>query len=135
MYFPQVAGRVEISVKSEIIENNSLLDSVNTLEGRDGIQKDSDRLEVGLCKHPSSTRPNARSCTWVRVIPSTNANWVENGSRLSPWGERFGGVCGPKAQQKLAVCICSPESQSHPGLHHRKQGQQGKGGDSASVLS
>ena len=46
-YFPQVTGKAEISVKFEIIENNSLLDSVNTLEGREAIQKDPDRLEVG----------------------------------------------------------------------------------------
>lgn len=45
MYFPQVTGRVEIPVKFEIIESNSLLDSINTVEGRDAIQKDPDRRE------------------------------------------------------------------------------------------
>lgn len=45
MYFPRVTGRVEISVKFETIENNSLLDSINTQEGRDAIQKDPARLE------------------------------------------------------------------------------------------
>ena len=37
----------------------------------------------------SSTRPSARSCTWVRVIPSINTVWTESGSRAAlrrTWG-------------------------------------------------
>jgi len=30
----------------------------------------------------SSTRPSARSCTWVRAISSTDTGWVENGEGL-----------------------------------------------------
>ncbi|KAK4827887.1 LOW QUALITY PROTEIN: hypothetical protein QYF61_022310 [Mycteria americana] len=30
------------------------------------------------------------------------------------------------------MCTCSPESQSHPGLHQKKCGQQAEGGDSPS---
>jgi len=33
------------------------------------------------------------------------------------------------------VCACSPESKPYPGLHQEKHGQQGKGGDSAPLLS
>jgi len=31
----------------------------------------------------SSTRPSARSCTWVRTISSTNIGWAENGLRAA----------------------------------------------------
>ena len=31
----------------------------------------------------SSTRPSARSCTWVRAIPSTNTGWVGNGLKAA----------------------------------------------------
>jgi len=37
----------------------------------------------------SSTRPSARSCTWVGVIPNTSTGWVESGSRTAlrrTWG-------------------------------------------------
>ena len=32
------------------------------------------------------------------------------------------------------MCLHSPESQLHPGLHQKKCGQQGDGGDPASLL-
>jgi len=32
------------------------------------------------------------------------------------------------------VCTCSPESQTYPGPHQKKRGQQVKGGDSAALL-
>jgi len=32
------------------------------------------------------------------------------------------------------MCTHSPESQPYPGLHHKKRGQQVKGGDSAPLL-
>jgi len=37
----------------------------------------------------NSTRPSARSCTWVRAIPSTNTGWVKNRLRAAvrrTWG-------------------------------------------------
>lgn len=32
------------------------------------------------------SRPSARSCPWVRAIPSTNTDWVENGLRAEGLG-------------------------------------------------
>jgi len=32
------------------------------------------------------------------------------------------------------MCPCSPEGQLYPGLHRKKHGQQGEGGDSAPQL-
>ena len=32
------------------------------------------------------------------------------------------------------MCPCSPESQPDPGLHQKKRGQQGEGGDPAPLL-
>ena len=32
------------------------------------------------------------------------------------------------------MCVCSPESQSHPGLHQKKHDQQVEGGDSPPLL-
>ena len=41
---------------------------------------------------------------------------------------------GWQAGNKPAVCTHSPESQPYPGLHQKKCGQQGEGGDPASLL-
>ena len=38
------------------------------------------------------------------------------------------------AGHEPALCLHSPESQLHPGLHQKKHGQQGKGGDPAPLL-
>jgi len=37
-------------------------------------------------------------------------------------------------RQKPVMCPCSPESQPDPGLHQKKRGQQGEGGDPAPPL-
>jgi len=39
-----------------------------------------------------------------------------------------------KIAHKPVMCAHSPEGQPHPGLHQDKRGQQGEGGDSASLL-
>ncbi|GAB0180003.1 hypothetical protein GRJ2_000465600 [Grus japonensis] len=39
-------------------------------------------------------------------------------------------ICGREAQYELEMCICSPDSQSYPGMHQKKRDQQVKGGDS-----
>ena len=36
--------------------------------------------------------------------------------------------------EKSQQCVFSPESQLYPGLHQKKHGQQGKGGDPALLL-
>lgn len=42
---------------------------------------------------------------------------------------------GWKAGHELAVCSHRPESQSHPGLHQKKCGKYGEGGDPALALN
>jgi len=32
------------------------------------------------------------------------------------------------------MCVCNPKGQPYPGLHQKKRGHQGEGGDSAPLL-
>ena len=64
---------------SKFANDTKLCGAVDTLEGRDvpsrgtwtGLRGGSVQTSWG------STRPSARSCTWVGAIPSTN-EWIEN---------------------------------------------------------
>lgn len=70
--------------------------------------------------HPERLRqvrakPRARSCTWVRAIPSLK------------------GSCEVKGEI-TATCSCYRESQTYLGLHPQKCGQQIEGGGLAPSL-
>jgi len=70
---------------SKFVDNNKLCGAVNTMEVSDAIQMDLDKLErwahANLVKF--ATRASIGSCTWVRVIPSTNMGWMENRLRAA----------------------------------------------------
>lgn len=70
--------------------------------------------------HPQRLRhvrakPRARSCTWVRAIPTLKRSCEMKG-------------------EITATCACYRESQTYPGLHPQKCGQQIEGGDPAPPL-
>ena len=55
--------------------------------------------------------------------------WVMRGWRAALW-RRTWGTGGWKAQNELATCTCSPESQPYPGLQQKTQNKKVKEGDS-----
>lgn len=75
---------------SKFVIDTKLYGAVNTLEGRDAIQKDLNKLAcVNLVKF---NKDNTKSYTWAGAISSTS--WVENGS----WSKGIGGACGEKLE-------------------------------------
>ncbi|KAF4798144.1 hypothetical protein TURU_067535 [Turdus rufiventris] len=63
--------------------HTKLCGAVDTLEGRDAIQRGLVRWKGGPMQSSGcSVRPSARSCTWVRTIQSINTGWVEHGEEL-----------------------------------------------------
>ncbi|GAB0182337.1 hypothetical protein GRJ2_000699000 [Grus japonensis] len=113
---------------SKFTNNTKLCGVVNTLEGRDAIQRDLDRLE--RWDHANRTKFNKAKCKVLHMgwgNPKHNyrlrREWIESSPE-----EDLGVLVEPP------LCSHSPESQPYPGLHQKKCDQQVEGGDSAPLL-
>ncbi|GAB0179098.1 mitochondrial enolase superfamily member 1 [Grus japonensis] len=100
---------------SKFANTTKLCDALNTLEERDAIQRDLDRIErwapVNCMKF---NKAKCKVLHMDRGNPKHNyrvgGEWIES----SP--EKYLGVL-VEAQRDPAMCACSPESQPCPGLH------------------
>ncbi|GAB0205830.1 mitochondrial enolase superfamily member 1 [Grus japonensis] len=120
---------------SKFANDTKLCGVVDTLEGRDAIQRDLDRLERWA--RVNHMKFNKAKC---KVLPVGQQNpkhdyrlgeeWIES----SPEEKDLGVLIHEKAQHELAMCACIPESQPCPGLHQKRCDQQVKGGDPAPLL-
>ncbi|GAB0180413.1 mitochondrial enolase superfamily member 1 [Grus japonensis] len=94
---------------SKFANNTKLCGVVNTLEGRDAIQRDLDRLERWAC----ANRMKFNKCKVLHMGRGNpkhkyrlGGEWIDN----SPEEKDLGGVSGQEAQHDPAMCACSPES-------------------------
>lgn len=65
---------------SRFADDTKLQGAVNTLQGRDVIQRDLDRW---VCASLMVFKAKCKVLPWVRAIPRTNTDWVENGLRAA----------------------------------------------------
>ncbi|PKU44019.1 rna-directed dna polymerase from mobile element jockey-like [Limosa lapponica baueri] len=103
---------------SKFADNTKLCGAVDTLEGRDAIQRDLDRLErwapANLMKfNQAKCKELNMGCDNPKHKYKLSREWIDS----SP-----------------EECTCNSESQLHPGLHQKKRGQQAEGCDSSPLL-
>lgn len=107
---------------SMFADNMKLSGAVDTIQGRNAIQRHLDRLRKW--DHVNPMRFNKAKC-WVRHLGWGNFTHVYRLAELleiSPFDKDLGALGGRKAGHESAACSCSPEGQPHPGLHQNKGG-------------
>ncbi|PKU49169.1 rna-directed dna polymerase from mobile element jockey- hypothetical protein [Limosa lapponica baueri] len=116
---------------SKFAYDTKLCGTGDTLEGRDPIQRDLDRLQswVGA----NLMKFNQDKCKVLhlgqgnpRHIYRLGGEWIES----SPEEKDLGVLVDEKLNMSRQVHAGIPESQRHSGLHQKKCGQQVTGGDS-----
>ncbi|GAB0185617.1 cAMP-dependent protein kinase inhibitor alpha [Grus japonensis] len=121
---------------SKFADDTKLCGGVNTLEGRDAIQRDLDRLERWA--HANCMKFNKAKCKVLHVgqgNPQYQYRLRNEGIESSPVEKDLGVLVDEQeAQHESARCTCSLESQLYPGLHQKKCDQQVEGGDSRPLL-
>ena len=104
-------------------------------EGRDAIQRELNKLKRWAHCDPNKVQQFQVQSAAFELRQSQI--FIQIG-RITPWVQPCrDGFRGPgwwKTLYESAACACSPESQWYPGLHQKKGGQQGKGGDCPLLL-
>ena len=62
-------------------DNTKLSGAVDTIQGRDTIQRGLDVLKK--CAHKNLMRPSARYCSWIEAFPDMSADWEQNSLRAA----------------------------------------------------
>jgi len=105
------------------------------------------RKLIGITPFPIATGPAKSLCSSFLEVPfrywkaARKSHWSLLFSRLNspnslslPSQERCSSPLTIFVALLWTMCLHSPESQQHPGLHREKCGQQVEGGDSAPLL-
>jgi len=120
---------------SKCADDTKLRGAVDSLNGRDAIQGDRDRLEKWA--HVNLMKFNKAECKVLHMGRGNpkhkyrlDKEWIES----SPAEKDLGVLVDEKLDMSHQCCAHNPEGQPYPGLHEEKRGHQVKGGDSAPLL-
>lgn len=119
---------------SKFADDTKLSGAVDTVEGRDAIQRDLNRLERWAWVNLMSF--NTAKCKVLRLDRRNlrHPYRLERAVLESSLAEKdLEGLMDEKLN-KSQTCLCSSESKWYPGLHQKRDGQQEQGGDCPPLL-
>jgi len=118
IFVSDMDSRIECTL-SKFDDNTKLCGAVDTLAGRDAIQRDLDRFEKWAHENLMNFHKAKHKVLHVGQ-DNANGEWIES----SPEEKDLGVL----VDEKLNMNAHSPEGQPYPGLHEKQRGQQVKQG-------
>ncbi|PKU42337.1 rna-directed dna polymerase from mobile element jockey- hypothetical protein [Limosa lapponica baueri] len=120
---------------SKFANDTKLQGAVNTLEGRDAIQRDLGRLETWACAN--LTRFNKAKCKVPHVGWGNPKHKYRLGRKCierSSEEKDLGMFVDEKLNMTCQCPLAAQKANRMPGLHQKKRGQQVEGDDSVPLL-
>ena len=110
-------------------DDTKISSTVDTIEGRDAVQRDPDKLEQCIQLNLNEVQQGQVQGVALGSGQSQICVQTVKITREQPCWKGLGDSGEWKTWYKPTVYTCNSKGQQYPGLHQKRGGQQGEGGD------